>query len=589
MTPPSGSVGQPRSPVERLLQRARPHQARRLTGRELRVEAVVAALFLLLAVGAPFVWPSDRGFDPLLAVALVLSHALAARIRVFLGAGCAMPTQLVIVPMLFLMPVATVPLLVAGGLMLAAASEVVCDRAHPERLLTAVADAWHVIGSTLVLGLAGEPDLVLAAWPVITGALVAQCGADLLAATVREWLGRGIAPTVQMRVIASVQLIDVCLTPIGMLAALAGTDRHLGFLVVLPLLALLGAFASDRRARIGEVSRRLDELREERGRLDTAIRRIGDAFASKLDRAALADLALRTTVEALNADHGRAVLAAQTIEVSGAHAVDRAAIEAVVDAVRAHGRQQSAADERGCFAIAHPLTRGSAEAPSDVLVVTRHGQGFSDHERGLFGHLAAQAQIAMENVGLHDRLHREATTDELTGLANHRRFQEILRDEAARGRRAAQPVALVMFDIDNFKSVNDVHGHQQGDAVLRAVAQAVASAARATDKPARYGGEELAVVLPDTDLEGGVTAAETMRRAVEALRVPLGDGSALRVTVSAGVSASSSGFGDPGALMAAADSALYEAKRSGKNRTVRGRRPAGRFNDRVSHASHGRP
>jgi len=545
--------------------------------REWRVEAVVAVLFLALAVGAPLTWHSDREFDPLLAAALVSSYALAARIRVYLGAGCAVPTQLIVVPMLFLMPVATVPALVATGLALAAALDAIRGRTHPEQMLVAVADAWHVIGSTAVLALAGEPKLVPDAWPVIVVAFVAQSVADLVVATVREWLGRGIAPAVQMRVIVSVQLIDACLTPIAMLAVLAGDDRRFGFVVVLPLLALLGAFASDRRARIDEVSRRLDELREERERVDTAIRRIGDAFASKLDRAAVAELALRTAVEALNADHGRALLHSSAIEVGVADSAADSMVDALVDAARHHQEPRTATDGRGCFAIAHPVATSSAETSDDVLVVTRRGRDFSDYERGLFGHLAGQARTAMENACLHDRLQREATTDELTGLANHRRFQEVLRDEAARGRRARQPVGLVMFDIDNFKSVNDVHGHQQGDAVLRAVAQAIARTARVTDKAARYGGEELAVVLPATDLEGGVTAAETMRRAVEALRIPLDDGSMLRVTVSAGVSALSPSSGDPGALMAAADAAMYEAKRSGKNRTVCGRRAAGRF------------
>lgn len=571
-----------RSPVERLLQRARPHRARRLTSRESRVEVAAAVLFVLVAVGMGLLLPSDRELDPLVAPALVLSHAIAARIRVYVGAGCAMPTQLVLVPMLFLVPVAVVPVLVAGGLLLAASWDVTHGRAHPERLITAVADAWHVIGSALVLSFAGEPDLAIAAWPVILAALVAQCGFDLLSATAREWLGRGIAPALQVRVIASVHIIDACLTPIGMLAVLAGSEWRLGFLVVLPLLALLGAFASDRRARIDDVSRRLDELRDERTRLDTAIRRIGDVFASKLDRTALADLTLRTTVEALKADHGRVVLATECVEVGSPDPAARRAVEVAVEAARHQGKVGSASAGRDHFVLAHALTPTSADTVSDVLVVTRHGRRFSDYEQGLFGHLAAQARIAMENVALHDRLRREATTDELTGLPNHRRFQEMMREETARARRSRQPTGLVMFDIDNFKAVNDTHGHQQGDAVLRAVAEAIAGAARATDKPARYGGEEIAVVLPDTDVEGGFVAAEAMRRSVEALRLPLADGSTLAITVSAGVSALAPSLGDPGTLMAAADSALYEAKRSGKNRTVRGRRPAGRFHGSVT-------
>jgi diguanylate cyclase (GGDEF)-like protein len=565
-----------RSPVERLLRRARPDRARRLSDRELRVEIVVAAIFLAVAVAMPLFWGSHREFDPLLAAALVFSHALAARIRVFVGAGAAMPTQLIIVPMLFLMPVTVVPALVAGGLLLAAGIDVVRGRAHAERLVTATGDAWHAVGSSVVLALAGEPDLVASSWPLIAGALVAQCSADLFTATAREWLGRGIAPVLQLRVIGSVHLIDACLTPVGLMAAWAGAHHRLGFAVVLPLLALLGAFASDRRARIEEVGRRLDDLRDERRRLDEAIRRIGDAFASKLDRVALVDLALNTAVDALGAQHGRAWLAGGTIDAGEADDGADGVLAAAAAAAREDRRPRSVRD-RDHFVMAWPLSSCQDRQATEVLAVARRGRTFSEAERGLFGHLVAQARIAIENVELHEQLRMQATTDDLTGLANHRRFQETLSEETSRARRVGRPVGLVMFDVDNFKSVNDVHGHQQGDAVLKAVAKAVAGSARSTDKPARYGGEELAVVLPDTDLDGAVVAAEAMRRAVESLVIPLPGGSSLKVSVSAGVSAMRPEFHDPGQLVAAADEALYEAKRQGKNRTVRGRRPESRF------------
>ena len=565
---------QTRSAVERLLQRARPDRTRRLAGRELLVEALFAIAFLAVATAMPIIWDSQRDFDPLLAAALVLSHAAAARIRVFVGAGAAMPTQLIIVPMLFLMPVAMVPVLVACGLTLAATVDVLRGRAHPERFVIAINDAWHAVGSSAVLVLAGEPALLVTWWPVIAGAVVAQCVTDLLTAIGREWLGRGIAPALQVRVAGSVHLIDACLTPIGLLAAWAGTQHRLGFAVVLPLLALLGAFASDRRARIEELGRRLDDLRDERARLDEAIRRIGDAFASKLDRAALARLALQTAGDALGAEQGRAWLPHGIEDMGEADERARRALLSAAAAARMTGESRRARDGDS-FAIASPLS--TDRGAMDVLAVVRRGRDFSVPERALFGHLMAQTRIAVENVQLHDKLRMQATTDELTGLANHRRFQETLSEEALRARRASSPVALVMFDVDNFKSVNDVHGHQQGDVVLRAVADAIAGSARGTDKPARYGGEELAVVLPDTDLDGAVVAAETMRRAVESLAIPLPDGTTLKVTVSAGVSAMRPHFHDPSELVAAADEALYQAKRRGKNRTVRGRRPESRF------------
>ena len=569
------------SPVERLLRRARPDRARRLTDRELRVETVVAAVFVVVACSMPLLWDSERDFDPLLAVALVLSHAAAARTRIFLGAGGAMPTQLVIVPMLFLMPVTMVPAMVAGGLVLAAGVEVLRGRAHAERMVTATGDAWHAVGSSMVLAFFGEPGLDPAWWPAIAGALLAQCATDLLTATAREWLGRGIAPVLQLRVIGSVHLIDACLTPVGLMAAWAGAQDPLGFTVVLPLLLLLGAFAADRRVRIEEVGRRLDDLRDERRRLDHAIRRIGDAFASKLDRVALVDLALNTAVDALGAAHGRAWLSGRAVDAGRERDAAHALLAAAAAAARGDHRTPVVRDGE-LVAMACRLATGGRGEALELMAVARRGRDFTEAERGMFAHLARQAQVAIENVELHERLRLQATTDELTGLANHRRFQEMLKEETIRARRSGAPVGLVMFDIDNFKSVNDSYGHQQGDTVLRAVAAAIAQSARATDKPARYGGEELAVVLPDTDLDGAVVAAEAMRRAVEALHLTLPDGGSLRVTVSAGVSAMRPKFQDAGQLVAAADEAMYEAKRGGKNRTVRGRRPESRFSGRCA-------
>ncbi len=159
--------------------------------------------------------------------------------------------------------------------------------------------------------------------------------------------------------------------------------------------------------------------------------------------------------------------------------------------------------------------------------------------------------------------------DELTGLANHRHFQEVLASEIERMRRFRRSLSLVMIDIDHFKAVNDTHGHQQGDEELRHEAAAIRRISRATDTAARYGGEELAVILPDTDLDGAYTAGEQLRRAVEGVRVPRPGGAPLGVTVSVGVAAVSSAEAGGAALIAAADAALYEGKRGGRNRTVR--------------------
>ena len=168
-------------------------------------------------------------------------------------------------------------------------------------------------------------------------------------------------------------------------------------------------------------------------------------------------------------------------------------------------------------------------------------------------------------------MQRQAVTDELTGLFNHRRFQEVIAVEVERARRYGQEMGLIMLDIDNFKQVNDTYGHLQGDMVLGEVARVLRQSSREIDEPARYGGEEMAVALPQTDLEGAYQFAERVRRRIEALELPLLTGKgALKVTASFGVaSLVSAGTADKDALVAAADGALYEAKRAGKNRTVR--------------------
>ena len=128
-----------------------------------------------------------------------------------------------------------------------------------------------------------------------------------------------------------------------------------------------------------------------------------------------------------------------------------------------------------------------------------------------------------------------------------------------------------MLDIDNFKQVNDTFGHLQGDLVLQEVARVLRQSSREIDEPARYGGEEMAVALPQTDLEGAYRFAERVRRRIEALDLPLLDADGtLKVTASFGVaSLATADHADKDALVAAADAALYEAKRTGKNRTVR--------------------
>jgi diguanylate cyclase (GGDEF)-like protein len=175
-------------------------------------------------------------------------------------------------------------------------------------------------------------------------------------------------------------------------------------------------------------------------------------------------------------------------------------------------------------------------------------------------------QVRRQSVRLSE-LHEQVSTDDLTQIPNHRRLQELLHLEVERACRYRSPLAVVMIDIDHFKSVNDFFGHLAGDLLLRKVAVCLQDALRSSDQLARYGGEEFAVVMPETTLESAHQAAERLREAVAGLQVVY-RGRPISVTVSLGVAALDPDHPmDAEALVRMADEALYTAKNSGRNRT----------------------
>jgi diguanylate cyclase (GGDEF)-like protein len=170
-------------------------------------------------------------------------------------------------------------------------------------------------------------------------------------------------------------------------------------------------------------------------------------------------------------------------------------------------------------------------------------------------------------IGEVARLSRQAQTDALTGLANRRSLAERLEEEIARAQQHGTSVSFVIGDVDDFKAINDMLGHQTGDSILQAVAHAVGGSIRELDLAARYGGEEFAVVLPGSRLADAKRTAERIRRAVAEVEVTSPAGEAAGATMSFGV-AEYPTYANIDALVAAADAALYQAKRGGKNQVA---------------------
>jgi diguanylate cyclase (GGDEF)-like protein len=248
--------------------------------------------------------------------------------------------------------------------------------------------------------------------------------------------------------------------------------------------------------------------------------------------------------------------------------LEQLAIRAVGPETLRHDPDGVAIDQEFCL----PLI--AAGGPVGVMGV-RMSPALSAEERKALGAAAALMAISVRNMQLFFEMRELSLRDALTGCFNRAHGLETLDGELRRSRRSGQPVSILMFDVDHFKTINDQFGHLHGDELLQRVGAQLARIVRSTDIRCRYGGDEFLLILPDTPALGAEQVAECVRRELSMLTVTLGD-KTINVTASIGVATSVNGDRSANALVERADAALYQAKRAGRNRyCVSSQQPTG--------------
>jgi diguanylate cyclase (GGDEF)-like protein len=551
------------SATERLLERSWGRRERRASQRELLVDAVAAALFvavagvLLLAAGGTDPHAGQVAPFAGTAVLLIAVYALVGRIEFAVGAGYVVPTQLILVPMLLVLPPAAVPAAVGAGMVLGNTVDWTFGRVPPRRVLSAVPDAWHAVGPALVLLLAGSPTIGVGQLPLLALAIAAGCLLDLTCSLARMRL-TGVAPEldVHIRVIAFVWAVDLCLAPLGLLAALTTRRHPAAILLVLPLVFLLWLLARDRSQRIDKAHQRLKLVEQERLRLQSAVRRLGDAFAGKLELGSLLEILLHGSIEALDAAAGRLDLAGGTSPVQLS-----VGVEGWLDAMQPERGGAPSLEiptqfgQAGVWRLTVPMRiAASPDELAGSLWLVRAGRAFEEDEIALITELVAKAEHAAAEIIAHHVIREQAMTDPLTGLGNRRRLTADLRTAFEERAQAAAPSLLLLFDLDGFKAYNDTFGHLAGDDLLARLGQRLSHAVEGVGRAYRLGGDEFCAHL---DL-AGADPDELISAAAVALTET---GPEFTIAASLGVVLLPQEAEDPSRALMLADERMYANKR----------------------------
>jgi HD-GYP domain-containing protein (c-di-GMP phosphodiesterase class II) len=236
--------------AQRVIEERRARRLNRLARRDRATLIVSVALFVAVAGAMAVLIPSDRDPSFFTVALLIGAYAVAFRLDFEISSGSAVPTQLILVPMLFLLPVGMVPLAVAAGVLCGSTLEYVRGSLHPERVFLRLLNAWYAVGPALVLAIAGEARPSLNDWPIYVAALSAQFVIDFGTTAIRQWAALGVPPRIHLHAMASVYVIDLGLAPVGLAVAFASMESPVGVVLALPLVAVLTIFARERSVRI---------------------------------------------------------------------------------------------------------------------------------------------------------------------------------------------------------------------------------------------------------------------------------------------------------------------------------------------------
>ena len=518
-----------------------------LARRERRTEGAFAAAFVVSAAALVIAAPVPDVSVPVLAWFLGLCFVLL-QIEFEVGEGRTRPVQLVLVPMFVLLPPALVPCLVAAAHVLARLPESAAARRPLERLPSTLADAWFTVGPALVLVLVGPPSGFWSGAVVVLLALSAQLGFDFGAAAIRLRVGLGLPLREQLAAFAWVYFVDVLLTPVGLLAAVAADHGEWVVAAVLPLAALLAVFARERHGRI-ENARELHRMAEEsEARLQSIVQNSSDLIAI-VGR----DGTIRTLTGATEPVFGDArESAVGRLLEEWAHADDVPLLRALLARVAAAGLQAS---HEGEWRI-----RRANGSYGYVETVATNLLG-DDRVRGI----VLTARDIDERRAFEEQLRHRAFHDPLTQLANRALFYDRIEHALTRDARDDRQVALLFLDLDDFKVINDEMGHAVGDELLVGVAGRLRGRLRSADTVGRLGGDEFGVLLEH--VAGPNEVVQAAERLLKGFDEPfLVHGEPYKVSLSIGIAVSGTGERSVDELLRQADLAMYAAKRDGKHR-----------------------